>query len=330
MEPMPKRRKGSASGLRTSTAKRLRAGCSLPRVASGSPGEVVCHRCTLQNPTPAQCCAACGASLADWTCPVCTLINAPAVDCCAACDTPRKGVRAQLLPQLLLPTMDSNCVVLPPQLDLAPRVSLVFLHGFCNTAEMYSESEAFTLFRCQGLRVILPTAPLQRITAHGGQVQNAWYDYLTDHDGALEDDIDDRSLHATQQRLQAIVDAEAALMGDPGRVLLGGASQGCCAAFDAFARHPTRIGGFVGFVGHPLKSTPLHSSLQRDVPCSFFNAAADDTMQTHWVLPAIRRLHAAGWTKVSIQVADGADHGTSDELENEWMDSFLAGVFKHL
>ena len=43
-----------------------------------------------------------------------------------------------------------------------------------------------------------------------------------------------------------IVDAEAALMGDPGRVLLGGASQGCCAAFDAFARHPTRIGGLSG------------------------------------------------------------------------------------
>ncbi|CAE7749394.1 unnamed protein product, partial [Symbiodinium pilosum] len=159
---------------------------------------------------------------------------------------------------------------------------------------------------------------------------NAWYDYLTDYDGAREDDIDERSLHTTQQRLAAIVDAEAALMGDHGRVFLGGASQGCCAAFDAFARHPRRLGGFVGFVGHPLKCTPLHCSAQRDVPCSFYNAAEDDTMRTHWVLPAIRRLRAAGWTQVKIEVAEGADHGTSDELENEWMDSFLATVFARL
>lgn len=146
----------------------------------------------------------------------------------------------------------------------------------------------------------------------------------------IYDDIDDGSLHATRRRLNTIVDAEAALMGEHRKVLLGGASQGCCAAFDAFARHPARLGGFVGFVGHPLKTTPLQSSLQRDVPCFFFNAAADDTMRTQWVLPAIRRLAAAGWTRVNVEVADGADHGTSDELENHWMDSFLAQFFASL
>ena len=87
------------------------------------------------------------------------------------------------------------------------------------------------------------------------------------------------------------------------------------------------------------------------------------------VLPAIRRLAAAGWTRVNVEVADGADtwpetpqsgptpfvsterqhvlelnlgmsagpraspakdHGTSDELENHWMDSFLAQFFASL
>eukprot|EP00439_Symbiodinium_sp_Y106_P026725 s4964_g3.t1 len=263
--------------------------------------------CLQASQTRLKGCAACDASLANWTCSTCTLINTPAADCCAACETPRKSARARSL-HSSVPLSDADSVVLPPQLDLAPRASLVFLHGFCNTAEMYSESEVFTLFRCQGLRVILPTAPLQRITAHGGQKQNAWYDYLTDHDGAQEDDIDDRSLTATRRRLNMIVDAEAALLGEHRKVLLG----------------------FVGFVGHPLKTTPLQSSLQRDVPCFFFNAAADDTMRTQWVLPAIRRLPAAGWTRVNVEVADGADHGTSDELENHWMDSFLAQLFASL
>ncbi|CAE8724161.1 unnamed protein product, partial [Polarella glacialis] len=195
--------------------------------------------------------------------------------------------------------------------------SLVFLHGFCNTADAYRDSPAFTLFRCQGLRVVLPTAPVLRIVAHQGVRRNAWYNYLTDHDGQQEDDIDEASLATTRAMVTAIVDAEARELGSHGRVLLGGASQGCCAAFDAFARHPARLGGFVGFVGHPLRATPVSESRQRDVPCAFYSGAADQTMRLSWVRPAIQQLELAGWSKVRSEIAPGVDHGTSEELESQ-------------
>ena len=103
-----------------------------------------------------------------------------------------------------------------------------FLHGFCNTAEMYSESEvppcgntvqsadlqllgparhspssaarvcvsSFPLLRCSASRRMVARCRLLALRGrwHKCELQtrfahlrNAWYDYLTDHDGALED-----------------------------------------------------------------------------------------------------------------------------------------------
>jgi len=217
--------------------------------------------------------------------------------------------------------------VLSQDPSLQPRFSLIFLHGFCNTAEHYANSEAFELFRLQGLRVVLPTAPRLQISAHSGKRQNAWYNYLTDHDGEREDDIDEMSMQESRLRLNRLIDLEAARVGGHSRVILGGASQGCCAAFDVFARFPQPLAGFVGFVGHPMKTTLLRESLQRDVPCAFYNGGRDETMRLVWVRACIKSLVQAGWTRAHREVAEEADHYTSNELESEWMDKFLEPLF---
>merc|ERR1712048_280473 len=95
-----------------------------------------------------------------------------------------------------------------------------------------------------------------------------------------------------------VVDEEANIVGDHSHIFLGGSSQGCCAAFDVFARYPLRLGGFIGMVGHPLSLTPLQNSSQCGVPCWFFNGAEDNYMQLHWVQPALERLKQAGWRQV--------------------------------
>ena len=163
----------------------------------------------------------------------------------------------------------------------------------------------------KGLRVVLPTALALPITAYGGRQHRAWYDYLTDRAGAAEDDICQVSLEATRRRICALADAEAVVIGGHHRVLLGGLSQGCCAAFDAFARHERRLAGFVGMVGHPLGATPVADSVQLDAPCWFFNGAADDFMRPAWVQPALQRLEAAEWQRVETAprgVRDGSSN----------------------
>jgi len=235
-------------------------------------------------------------------------------------ETSNRGTEGHLVP---LPKSSVLCA-LPP--GSTPQFSLVFLHGFGETAQVYASTrrQIFTTLRELGLRVVLPTAQRLRITAYGGQRDRAWYDYVTDYDGAAEDELGEETLAATRQRIGAIVDEEADLVGGHDRVLLGGTSQGCCAAFDTFARHKQQLAGFVGVVGHPLSTTLVADSAQRNVPCGFCNGRNDDYMRLEWVSPAVQRLRKAGWSQVWAIVSEGVDHDPSVFIERAWIVQFLA------
>lgn len=215
-------------------------------------------------------------------------------------------------------------VVLSPK-EMRPRFTLIFLHGFNEAAETWEAKEFFWPLVEQGVRVVLPNAPCGPITAYEGRRFPAWYDYLTDQNGSVEDMVDGVTLRRTRGQLSALIDKEAARFEDQGhrRVLVGGSSQGCCAAFDAYARHHQRLGGFVGLVGHPLAVTPLTDSLQNLDPCFFFNGADDTYARWSWVEPAIRRLVKVGWKAVKVQAAEGVGHGPGEAYEEAWINEFL-------
>merc|ERR1712176_533577 len=59
-----------------------------------------------------------------------------------------------------------------------------------------------------GLKVICPNGPIRPITAYQGDKNQAWYDYLTDHEGKSEDDLDITTLEETCKRIHAMLDAE--------------------------------------------------------------------------------------------------------------------------
>ncbi|CAE7660388.1 unnamed protein product, partial [Symbiodinium sp. CCMP2456] len=87
--------------------------------------------------------------------------------------------------------------------------------------EDFEELEPFP-----GLKVVLPTAPRRPITCYKGEMQHAWHDYITDHEGEREDELSAEDLQQTTERVHKMLDAEAALVGAR-NVYLGGASQGC-------------------------------------------------------------------------------------------------------
>lgn len=209
-------------------------------------------------------------------------------------------------------------------------MSLVFLHPFCNTAADCVSNPAFAHFRRCGLRVVLPTAARRPISAHGGTLQHSWYDYLTDNDGLAEDDIDRASLAATRQGIIALIDAEAALLASHKRVLVGGISQGCCVAFDAFAQHGEQLGGFIGMVGHPLKVTPSIGSQSRNSHCCLFNGSRDEIMRSQWVRPKLDALTFAGWSRVEAVEVRGVGHHPSLKLQGEWMYRFFDSRFREV
>ncbi|OLQ11177.1 Acyl-protein thioesterase 1 [Symbiodinium microadriaticum] len=122
--------------------------------------------------------------------------------------------------------------------------------------------------------VVLPTAPRRPITCYKGEMQHAWHDYITDHEGEREDELSAEDLQQTTERVHKMLDAEAALVGAR-NVYLGGASQGCGTAL--------------------------------------FNGLDDELMRWDvWVKATYERLAAAG-AEVKMVVDEGVDHGEEED-----------------
>ena len=189
--------------------------------------------------------------------------------------------------------------------------TVIFLHGFSMQAsELAGELERVCRAR-PGWRAVLPQAPRRAITAHAGAVTTAWYDYLTDTEGRREDLVELSSLREARTALRDVVRREAARLGDKGRVVLAGLSQGGCAALDVAAREA--VGAVLTVVSHRIYATrrPLLA------PWHCVCAAEDSVVPLHgWAAPrdAASRLVVPG------------DHWIDAELWVPWLALRLADL----
>mmetsp|Transcript_40635 Transcript_40635/g.80290 ORF Transcript_40635/g.80290 Transcript_40635/m.80290 type:complete len:1054 (-) Transcript_40635:43-3204(-) len=219
-----------------------------------------------------------------------------------------------------------------------PHVAtLVYMHGFESSGSEYVSSYEYfyrdvdgILAPYPGLKVVLPTAPLRSITAWGGTRTRSWYDYLTDHDGKQEDDLDLETLEEVVRRVHATLDAEAALLGRPGAVWLGGTSQGAAVALHAGLSYHGRLGGVLATQGHMLTSTSVPGDLaKRGMAVRIFNGLDDETMPwDSWVSKTFERLKESG-ADVKIKVDEGVEH-CDNEAEGRWCRTFLAEMWCQL
>jgi len=208
------------------------------------------------------------------------------------------------------------------------QYTLVYLHQFnCEGfGYAYNKPHYFyssTKFCFNGLKIVFPNAPKIPITAQDGYEKNAWYDYLSDFDGVREDKVNMKSLRGTRDRIFQLLHHEIGLLGgDASRVLIGGASQGCCTALHCALQFPRVLGGFVGIVGHLLSCSPVPSA-KRHMPISLYNGLDDNIMRWSWVRQTFRRLEHAGYSNVRMHREPGVGHDTGPK-EREWLVDFLA------
>lgn len=224
--------------------------------------------------------------------------------------------------------------------------SLVYLHGFtCSgydylkepyfvyrpkpkkkkKAKSKEEDEEDEMEPFPGLKVVYPTAPKRAITCYQGEILHAWHDYITDHEGDLEDELSLEDLQETTARIHALLDAEAALVGGK-NVFLGGASQGCGTALHIALTYKGDLGGVIGAMGHLLTCTPITPEwLAKKIPIFVYNGLDDTTMKwEEWVKATWQRLQDAK-ADIRIVLDEGVDHGENEEA---WMRSFLTDVMK--
>jgi len=255
--------------------------------------------------------------------------------------------RASALVSKRTVTMDKktsfkSCVVmdLPPGRCISePKWSLIYLHSFSQKGTDYLNFPHYFNVCGASLRVIMPTAPLLEQECfkdwyvwRGGHLGwrrikfNAWFDYMTDKGGVAENAISEDSLLAIRERLHKLIRHEVQRVGDPRRVIVGGQSQGCCAALDATLTFEQELGGFVGLVGHLLRSTPLDES-KRNMPLHLFHEENDKEMRWKWVQGTVQRLIDAGFNVSSKRERDpaGCGHWIQD-IEGRWVRSALRQI----
>mmetsp|Transcript_124277 Transcript_124277/g.359397 ORF Transcript_124277/g.359397 Transcript_124277/m.359397 type:complete len:453 (-) Transcript_124277:177-1535(-) len=222
---------------------------------------------------------------------------------------------------------------------VAPAWSLIYLHSFSNKATDYAKYPHYFGVSGAALRVVLPSAPQQEQTCfkdwhvwRGEKLQwrrikfTSWFDYLTDRAGKAENDIDLQSLLDMRARIHHLIRQEVQRVGDPRRVIIGGASQGCCVALDAALTYPEELGGVIGIVGHVLGSTPLDPT-KRGMPLHLFHETSDKEMRWSWVKGTVQRLVDAGFNVTSKREADPAGCGHwVQEIEGQWIRSALRRI----
>jgi len=133
-----------------------------------------------------------------------------------------------------------------------PRATVIVLHGLGADASDFAPScTRSTLAPVGPVRWVFPNAPRLPVSINGGYVMPAWYDIHPDRRRE-----DEAGLRRAQASISALLAREAARGVPPGRIVLGGFSQGCAMALLTGLRYPEPLAGIVGMSGYlPLAGT---------------------------------------------------------------------------
>ncbi len=149
----------------------------------------------------------------------------------------------------------------------APSASIILLHGLGADGEsLIPFAEALDLHALGAVSLVLPDAPVRRVTINGGMAMRAWYDIL---EMDLVRHEDEAGLRASAVEVQALIDREIATGIPASRIVLAGFSQGCAMTLLTGLRAPQRLAGLVGLSGYmPLAAVAAaeRHEANRDVP----------------------------------------------------------------
>lgn len=133
-----------------------------------------------------------------------------------------------------------------------PAGSIVWLHGLGADGHDF-EPLVDELELPFPVRFVFPHAPVRAVTINGGMRMRAWYDLLTFDRHGPEDEA---GIAASATRVREIVEREIALGIAPGKIALGGFSQGGAVALHTALRAPVQLAGVVALSAYlPVAGT---------------------------------------------------------------------------
>ena len=175
------------------------------------------------------------------------------------------------------------------QLDTAPdtTASVIWMHGLgASPTDFVSMPQELDLQGLEGIRFIFPYAPTRPVTANGGYVMPAWYDFLH-FDFDRQGREDEATIRTSQQLIEQLMEQEIARGVAPERIVLAGFSQGCVMALQTGLRYPHKLGGLMCLSGYlPLaeKAAAESSAASRETPVFMVHGKADPVIPIEYSL----------------------------------------------
>lgn len=147
----------------------------------------------------------------------------------------------------------------------APTAAVIWLHGLGadghDFVPVVPELQLST-----SVRFVFPHAPHRPVTLNNGYVMRAWYDIKALALQAQEDTV---GIHASEQAVRQLIQAELDHDIPAQRIVVAGFSQGGAIALQTALRYPKRLAGVVALSTYlPLRDTLAGeaSAVNRDVP----------------------------------------------------------------
>lgn len=165
----------------------------------------------------------------------------------------------------------------------APTASILWMHGLGADGSDFEPLVHELDLRAVGpVRYVFPNAPVRPVTLNNGYPMPAWFDIIpTAGGGRIEDEP---GLRRSQAAIEALLAREVARGVAPGRMVLGGFSQGCAMALLTGLRHAQTLAGIVALSGYlPLAASTAAERHSANLATPIFMAHG---LQDEMVVPS--------------------------------------------
>lgn len=187
----------------------------------------------------------------------------------------------------------------PIELQTAPepRAAVIWLHGLgADGHDFAGIVPELGLPPGAAVRFVFPHAPMRPVTINGGYVMRAWYDIAMGAQGFVQNRA---HLAEAVEITNGLIEREMNRGIAPGRIALGGFSQGGAVVLHAALRYPQRLAGVVSLSA----PTPYLDDLFReaspanaDLPIFIAHGRYDPMVPFAHGEAVARALHARGRT----------------------------------
>ncbi|KAG7662554.1 uncharacterized protein J8A68_003928 [[Candida] subhashii] len=204
--------------------------------------------------------------------------------------------------------------------SLPPTAAVIFLHGLGDTGDGWSWfpqliAQTKILNSHESINYVFPNAPQQPVTANQGYVMPSWFDIFEFGNPNARQDVD--GFFKACETLKSIIKEQIEVYKvPPGKIIIGGFSQGAAVSLATIATLDFKIGGCVALSGFCPIAKEIESRINSsnfDTPIFQGHGSADPLINFDHGLKTSELYKRLGFNKLSFHRYQGVAHSASDQ-----------------